>query len=157
MQTDIYPLLSKDLVERAFDLVAPSIELLFSSEIANRRVLVVNVVNPRDGIELSHRVFGDLPHDKWSREYKQLALEKAELAHEHKMNTAMLVHMFPHLMQHADVKFRGGVFYMGIPVGSSGTQGYIDEMVGRWVAVAIVGLIHLDIEPSLKDNTSAYL
>lgn len=129
-------LLTRDVVEQAINLCTPSIMyLLETSGFAKRSALTIVVLDPTTGDELIKTKFGKLPRAEWTADYAEIALAKAKLAFRLKMS-CRAAQQHPHLLEAGDTKHRGGIYHQGIPVGVSGVQSYLDEMVAMWIAVA---------------------
>lgn len=130
-------LLTPEVVAQAVGICALSIRNLLDGNdgLAKRSALAIAVLDPSTGNELYITTFGKLPEDKWTADYLKIARAKAKLAFRLKMSSRA-AQQHPQLLEPGDTKHRGGIYHNGIPVGVSGVQSYIDEMIAMWIAAA---------------------
>ncbi len=137
-------ILTTDLVEKAFDQVAPLIEQILDSGITKRTHLAV-AVSATPIIRLSpagisfdesdcYLVAGFGDKSAWKYPYDKIALSKAEKSVRTGRPSAELQ---PHYLLEGDTIYWGSVVLDDIVVACSGVEPYYDEMFAMWIAAAI--------------------
>lgn len=139
-------LLTKDLAQRAVELVTPAIRFTMTEGVAKRQDLHIVILNPgipyspltdfADAILYQHQ-FG--VESEWEHEYAAIAWGKANLTWRTGLPTHIL-QLHPQLYHPGDVRHAGSVNHNGIVVACSGVQGYFDAMFAQWIASACEGL-----------------
>lgn len=152
--TETFPaFLTPALVERAFDCITEFIEKILNDKtLAVRSALHVVVLDPETGEVVGQRSFGSLSRKEWPRSYDEIALAKAQESWRTAMDTGEM-RLLPHLLRKGAVRHRGGVNQLGIPIGTSGVQSHLDEMIGRMVGDLCAGLCAHDF--TKVDNNDA--
>lgn len=162
-------LVTKQLVALAFEIAAPSVEmLLLQSKRPGPNFVHIVVLNPydvkasderRERAEdpqipetynvLGERTFGPAPEDRksWKRRYDTIAMSKALISQSTGQTSGYVATRMPALLQPGDVHFAGSDNTWGVPVGGSGVESEIDEGASRIVAATIDVLV----KQSLKE------
>ena len=144
-------LLTKDLAQRAVDLVRPSIEKILGSELAGGRPsLYLAVLTPGSDLLLYEESFGE-PEVTWKYPYDDIALAKTHLCQRTGMVARNVQRDAPWLYEKGDTRYVGGVIENGLVVAASGLQDYLDEMISWMVLSAIQGLCR-DVIAKIPDD-----
>lgn len=143
MENEVLDLFSNLRVNRAVEIVRPSIEAFLNGPLAQRRILCVAVLDPVLNDQPFKGSFGELRSDRsrWEYAFDDIAAGKARLALRERMDTRRIVRECPHLLRPGDVARAGGVYLDGLAVGASGVDPYWDEMFAHMIAVAIKAVV----------------
>ncbi len=135
--------INKNVLERAKALSDPLIQALLNPEnkLAKRSHLHTVVLNPEFNFTDEHNP-GNLPSEAileeenygdikdWENDYLFFARAKALTSWRYKMATSKLKHTdVAILLCEGDAVMDGGVYEYGLAIGTSGIEGYKDEMV----------------------------
>ncbi len=124
------PLLDSDLVEQAFDLASPLIEVaLDQPTVSGEQVLhivVADAAQPNfDDAVLAERKFGRPPAS--GTDYRAFARAKAHLAWRTSLDTRHIQQHAPHLLLAGDTLLWGSACRDGLIVAASGAHPWFDE------------------------------
>ena len=139
-------ILTKEVVEKAVDILRPCIKEFLRSHTKRQHLAIVvtavEAINPPDPLRVSFKercylvdAIGD--SDERLDTYTTVALSKAEMS----VRTGKGTHeLQPQYRRTGDTLYSGSVVTNGIVVACSGVQGYFDEAIAGMIAAMIQGL-----------------
>ena len=149
-------MMNRGLAERALELVTAHINDVLASGLCKRSALAV-VVLDGEGDIIATANFGEQSPEDYEFPYGKIALGKARLALRTRMDTGEVIATAPHLLEHGDPVFEGGVYFRGIAVGTSGVQSEIDEMISAAVADAMIMLAKLQLRSKILPSGENFI
>lgn len=154
-------LLTKEVADKAIDLVIPVFNQLVESGVIERPHLHIVVLDPvyydynpdifNDTI-LTNRNLGDI--EAWEYPYNRFANCKARMTHKFKMPGQIIIERMPHLLKGHAIKYWGSAYLDGITVAASGVQPWFDQWVSDMVAVTCRALSKNIFETQIRPNNS---
>ncbi len=150
--------LTRDLCERAVDMVEPAIDHMMGSRLAKRAQGNLAILNPGIIYEPKYRTWVVTPDDKhcftevilyehqwdkagWEASYSDVSRSKAYASWKFQMSTRRLQIEAPWVYEKGWTKWPGSIWLPGnLTVSFSGVQDHFDELFSRLVADAIWAL-----------------
>lgn len=158
-------ILTKELVERAVELVCPAAkEILFAEGTTWGPKWVEGRVEAPGLEEMIKFDFGEEPHRfgeparKWRREwgeeiyFGEIAEAKLRVVMREGVNASLVVATKPWLLKGGEYLYAGGVYRDGIAVAVSGAKSATDEAIAEMVVSSIVMLAMLETERRQKEG-----
>lgn len=162
-------ILTKELVEKAIELVRPVAEKILNTEgttwgpkWVRGVVKLPGLLGPLDVIgfefgDVSIDDFGDVSTEwnpDWGerKNFREIAETKLETAIREDMNTSFVVATRPWQLLPGEYLYAGGATRNGISVAVSGAKGVTDEALAEMVISAIIMLALLETEKRLKEG-----
>lgn len=131
----------------AINIARPSIEKLLEAEGTTWGPKWVVVVIDVPGLSRHIITIGEVTdwNPEWGEEkdFKEIAMAKADLCNRLNMDTRQIVENYPWLLEEGDFLYAGGSHEAGITVAASGAKSEADEGIGYMIinALTTIGLL----------------
>ncbi len=150
-------LLTSGLVQKAMEIIAPSIENLIRID-PTRKVIFIVVLDPVAAAEnrwepLWQGAIGEQDQSKWARPYNEFAVKKTQVTLRTRMPSHVVQHDLAHLYAKGDFKYGGSEYRNGIVVGASGLAWHLDYAASSMTAGLLDAMVKgaFEIEYAKKD------
>ena len=156
----VMKILTKRMVDRAIEMVVPSVEKILEEEGTTwgpKWVAIMVNIASEETINPHYYQIGEvftIWQKGWGKEksFSQIALAKLIAAEREGTNTSILVATQPWKLRKGEYLYPGGVTRDGISIGVSGAKGIADEAIAEMIVSAIVMLAKLETERRIEEK-----
>lgn len=141
-------ILTKQLADRAIEMVLPSILAMAEAGVTNKahlKIFVLDGTQPWgsdqgswDAAFVTEYTLGNT--DDWLWPYDEYAKSKSHLSWRTKLDGHMAQMLAPFVYSEGDTRHAGSVYRNGLVVGVSGVQGHFDYTIADMIAAVIRGM-----------------